>query len=647
MLSLPGDEFVRLLEVLREDGHRVIGPTVRDGAIVYDEIEGAHDLPRGIGDEQAPARYRLRQREDDALFGYVVGPHSWKRFVFPPSERLVTIRRRDEAPQATAVLPAPEPVAFVGVRACEIAALDVLDRTFVGGPHVDPRYAARRSGAFVLAVNCLEPGELCFCASMGTGPRAEAGYDLCLTELGDRFLLEVGSPRGQAVVDRLAVTPATPVDEQTLDRGIAGACASMGRAMDPRGLPELLFGNLDHAQWDDVAERCLSCGNCTQVCPTCFCQSKEHPTVVGDDTAAQVRSWDSCFTDDHAAVHGGTFRPTIKDRYRQWLTHKVGSWVSQYGVSGCVGCGRCIAWCPVGIDITEEVAAIRADPAPPVPMPPAPVPHVVAGDAYVPRPARVLAVVRETDDVVTLEIEAPPGFEAAPGQFNMLSLPGVGEPPISVAGRRGAAIQHTIRAVGPATEALCALRRGDELGLRGPFGSGWPLALARERPVIAIAGGIGLAPLRAAIEDMLADPEHFRSVRLLYGARTPDDLLYDQELLAWCRQHPQFKASVTVDRGSPSWAGNVGVVTTLMRRKELPADGVYFLCGPEIMMRFVTDELLAIGVSARDIWLAMERNMHCGIGQCGRCQYGPWFVCKDGPVFSYESIAMLFGREGF
>ncbi|MGK4003589.1 4Fe-4S dicluster domain-containing protein [Sorangium sp. So ce1036] len=637
----------RLFDALRAEGYRVVGPTVRDGAIVYDTIEGPSELPIGVRDEQAPGRYRLVRRGDDACFGFVVGPHSWKNLLFPPEERLYEATRRPDGRVGfTPVLPADPPYAFVGVRACELAAIEVQDRIFAEGPAIEPRYAARRRRAFLVGVNCLEPGDLCFCASAGTGPRVDHGADLTLTELTDVFLVEAGSERGRALLERLPTRPATLAEVDRLEQGTAEARGRMGRAMDMNGLPDLLFGNLDHPRWDDVAARCLSCGNCTLVCPTCFCSSAHDASDLSGAEATRVRTWDSCFSEEHAAIHGQNFRPTLKDRYRQWLTHKVGSWVPQFGVSGCVGCGRCIAWCPVGIDITEEVAAIRADARAPAALPAHRPPAAAAEDALVPTPAVVSAVVRETADVVTLHITPAAPIRHAPGQFMMLSLPAIGEVPISISGADDDALEHTIRDVGAATHALVELAAGQELGLRGPYGTAWPLDEARGRPVVVVAGGIGLAPLRGAIRAMLDRPKDYPSVRLFYGARTPDDILFVREMLGWV-DRPSFRMDVTVDRAGPGWRGHVGVATRLLRREALPEDGTYLLCGPEVMMRFTIEALAAAGVPADRIHVSMERHMKCAAGFCGRCQYGPWFICKDGPVFRYDRLSLLFGREGF
>jgi NAD(P)H-flavin reductase len=362
--------------------------------------------------------------------------------------------------------------------------------------------------------------------------------------------------------------------------------------------------------------------------------------------SSHVRTWDSCFSEEHASIHGANVRPTIVDRYRQWLTHKVGSWVSQFGVSGCVGCGRCIAWCPVGIDITEEVAALRQGAHPPVAMPTWTPPEAAAPDALAPQEAEVIAVTRESSDVVTLHVVPEKPFVHAPGQFTMLSIPAVGEIPVSISGTDGLALEQTIRSVGAVSRALVDLRPGGRLGVRGPYGKGWPLDEARGHPVVVVAGGVGLAPMRSALRHMLDRPLDYPDVRLFYGARTPDDILFLREMLGWlCR--PGFRFEVTVDRAGPAWRGHVGVVTRLLRAAPLPDDVRCFVCGPEIMMRFALDTLGAVGVANDRIHLSMERHMKCAAGFCGRCQYGPWFVCKDGPVFRYDRIAPIFGHEGF
>lgn len=357
-----------LLGALRGRGYEVIGPRARDGAIVYDEVRGVGDLPEGWTDEQEAGRYRLRRRADRALFGYNVGPHSWKRFLFPPEQLLWRARRSDGALSIEANdAPAPR-YAFLGMRACELAAVRVQDRVFLGGPHVDAVYEARRADAFFVAVNCGQAAAPCFCVSMDTGPRATQGYDLALTEIlepdgGSHFIAEAGSTSGAEVLAGLPSRPAREADREAASEASDRAASQMARSLDADGIRELLYENATHPRWAETAERCLSCANCTMVCPTCFCSTVEDVSDLSGEAAERRRKWDSCFTMDFSYLVGGSVRGSGAARYRQWMTHKLGSWIDQFGTSGCVGCGRCIAWCPVGIDITEEAAALRA-PAP-------------------------------------------------------------------------------------------------------------------------------------------------------------------------------------------------------------------------------------------------------------------------------------------
>jgi ferredoxin len=355
-------DFQRLLDALTESGYQVVGPTVRDGAIVYDEIASESDLPVGLTDEQDAGGYRLKRRPDQALFGYVVGPQSWKKFLFPP--RLLLWRARRNA-DGFAITEGPRdsaPLACLGVRSCELHAIAIQDKVFL---QTDPVYRARREALFLIAVNCTQAGGTCFCVSMKTGPRARAGFDLSLTEVldGERhhFVVEVGSERGAEILGRLPQRAASADEAAEIDRAEERASQQMGRSMETAGIKELLYRNYENPRWAQVAERCLSCANCTLVCPTCFCSSVEEVTDLTGEHAERWRSWDSCFTMDFSHIHGGSVRTSTRSRYRQWLTHKLGTWIDQFGTSGCVGCGRCITWCPVGIDITEEVRAIRED----------------------------------------------------------------------------------------------------------------------------------------------------------------------------------------------------------------------------------------------------------------------------------------------
>ncbi len=357
------DDFQRLLDVLQKQGYELIGPTIREGAIAYDTIASVEDLPVGWTDEQDGGTYRLQQRNDRMLFGYAVGPHSWKKYLFSPKLRLWQAQRQGGEIEMIPTAPESPKRAFIGVRSCELEAIAIQDKVFLEGAAVDPHYRARRNNLFILAVNCARAGGTCFCVSMQTGPQATTGFDLALTEIlagkHHYFVLEVGSESGAEVLSQVPHTVATEEQQEKAEEVVAQTAQQMGRRLDTQGIKELLYDNLEHPRWDDVASRCLTCANCTLVCPTCFCSTVEDTTDLKGDRAERWRVWDSCFTMDFSYLHGGSVRASAKSRYRQWLTHKLATWIDQFGTSGCVGCGRCITWCPVAIDITEEVKAIR------------------------------------------------------------------------------------------------------------------------------------------------------------------------------------------------------------------------------------------------------------------------------------------------
>ncbi len=357
MRHIDREGFATLLASLAHRGYRLIGPTVRDGAIVMDEIEGPDDLPRGVREVQGPGVYRLERTDDDRLFAWAHGPDAAKRFLFPPSEIIQTGHRNPDG--AVSVTPAPLPdirYAFIGLRACDIAAIEIQDRVFLVA---DPAYRARREGAVFIGVNCELPGSTCFCVSMGTGPRCSNGFDIALTELDDGFTAEAGTPVGAALLDDLRAVAAT-VEQITASHDVTEAAVShMGRSLDTEDLPGLLTRNREHPRWDQVAARCLTCTNCTMVCPTCFCHDLTDGISLDGAEATRDREWASCFSEEFTHMASGEVRTSGRARYRQWLTHKFDVWHAQFGTSGCVGCGRCITWCPVGIDVTEEIAAIR------------------------------------------------------------------------------------------------------------------------------------------------------------------------------------------------------------------------------------------------------------------------------------------------
>jgi sulfhydrogenase subunit beta (sulfur reductase) len=372
-ISARGDSFTldpdsgldALVRALAVDGYRVVGPRVRGGAIVYDDVERGADLPTGVTVQQSAGSWRLTTDSGPTRFSWTPGADSWKRFVFPPHQEVLRVRRVDGSFAMTRPPSPDRPLALLGARDCEISALDILDRVLLDPHHPDPRYAERRADTFVVAVTCGEPSATCWCTSMGGGPQPRASYDIRLTEViegGHRLVADAGSDRGHALLVRISTTDATEEDHAAADAVAATATSSMPARLPGADIPSLLAG-MHHPHWDDVAARCLSCANCTMVCPTCFCSTLSDTAALGADHAAgaeaiRIQAWASCFQFDHSNLAGHPVRATTLSRYRQWLTHKLSTWPEQFGTMGCVGCGRCTTWCPAGIDLVEEAAVL-------------------------------------------------------------------------------------------------------------------------------------------------------------------------------------------------------------------------------------------------------------------------------------------------
>ncbi len=356
-------EFDNLIKKLKEKGYKTIGQTIQNGAIIYSEINSSEDFPIGFTDVQKPGFYRLEQTDNGAYFNFVVGPQSWKKFLYPSIQKLFTIYNqnnkleieREEVPQIK--------YAFIGMRSCEINSIEIQDRVFFGGEYQNNRYKDLRKNALIVAVNCSKAEANCFCTSMGTGPEVKSGYDILLTEILNSsehfFIIEAGSEKGEEIIEELNTKEASEADLSAKKKVIQNTISQIQKFLDTENLKDILLKNLESPLWDEVAKRCLACGNCTMVCPTCFCMTVEDYTDLQKTKAERIQKWDSCFTLEYSYIHGGSIRVSIGSRYRQWLTHKLASWHEQFGTSGCVGCGRCITWCPVGIDITEEASRIK------------------------------------------------------------------------------------------------------------------------------------------------------------------------------------------------------------------------------------------------------------------------------------------------
>lgn len=357
------EDLQKILDQLNSLGYQTIAPTIQDNTVVYNQISKIEQLPIGFIDEQEGGFYRLEKHSKPTFFSYTVGANSWKKYLHPPKVKLWQIKRKNKQMEFVKEDSVASKLAFIGVRACELNAILIQDRVFLKDKFVDPIYAERRKDVFIVAVNCARATKTCFCVSMDTGPKVKSDYDLALTEVIEKdkhfFVVDIGTEKGRQLLENIPQKAAKAQEKRLAESIVEKTAQNMGRSLNTENIKEILYRSYENPSWDEVAKRCLTCANCTMVCPTCFCTTVEDTTDLIGDIAERWRKWDSCFTGDFSYIHGGNVRDSTKSRYRQWLVHKLGAWIDQFDSSGCVGCGRCITWCPVGIDITEQLTIIR------------------------------------------------------------------------------------------------------------------------------------------------------------------------------------------------------------------------------------------------------------------------------------------------
>jgi len=613
-----------LVEGLAEE-MEVVGVKTRQGKYVYDNISSFDELCLNYDvTVTSPTRYLLPAKE--TLFKFEIGEDSK---IEPVLDK--------------------QPRAILGIHPYDIKAIELLDEVFMSD-NPDPNYIARRQNTIIIGVDCLNPSAKSFADSMGTNT-TETGFDLLLTDIGnDNYVVTVGSEKGAGLLSQhTQFREATGDDIIRQKEAKEAALAKYQVSLDvPRErLPRLLEGSYDDPYWESRSETCLSCGSCVMVCPTCFCFDVQDEISLNLKEGERHRQWDGCMLVDFAKVATGeNFRHDKASRFRHRMYRKGKYVIERYGMTGCVGCGRCAIACLAEIASPLETFNALAESARDKAAAQRIAREAVsANELYTPRPAQLVGVTELTPREKVFEFKLKDGKKLGhqPGQFVEVSVMGIGEAPISISSSptRSDSFQLSIRNVGDVTSALHNLNTGASIGIRGPFGNGFPLGALEGKDILLVAGGIGLFPLRSLIQYILDRRSSFGKVSLLFGARSPAERLFIDELDAYS-QNPDIEYLETVDRGNENWQGNVGVITTLIPRIDIdPAKTMAVVVGPPIMYRFVIVELKKRDIPDDNIVMSLERRMKCGVGKCGHCQINGVYVCQEGPVFTLAQLRNL------
>jgi NAD(P)H-flavin reductase/formate hydrogenlyase subunit 6/NADH:ubiquinone oxidoreductase subunit I len=575
-----------------------------------------------------------------------------KKYFFPQRETLVTY---NVANGFSGKDPADlKPTVILGVHPYDIAALLHMDEIF-RETKSDPYYFEKRKSSIIIGINIQNMSKWCFAPQMGTAT-IDYGYDLMLTDLGNRYAINIGSQKGEQLLDKYAqnVTDALARDVQAVGQKKQEIINMSQQKFDfPTELiPEILSKTYDYSGfWEEHSKNCLACGSCVLVCPTCYCFDVKDDPNLSLDSGERVRTWDGCLLEDFAKIASGeNFRPTRPTRYRHRYFKKGKYLFDRFGFVSCVGCGRCSSNClpdianPVNLfnDMYKEVlnmgVQIEAPTEPEVNI------KTEGNINYVPKLATIVNKVPMTTNEMLFEIKLDDGsiLNQVPGQFVQVSVFGVGEAPISVSSSptKKDAFQLCVRKIGNVTTRLHMLNIGDKIGIRGPFGHGFDPEFLKGKDLLFVAGGLGIAPLRSLFNYVLDNRADYGRVILLYGCKEPRELLFGDEMAALKkRDDVEYKPTVDWCPENELWTDNIGVITTLIPKVNFDPENIYaIVVGPPIMYKFVIADLKKRNVPDDHIILSLERRMKCGVGKCGHCQINQIYVCKDGPVFNYSKI---------
>jgi sulfite reductase subunit B len=600
----------------------------------------------GVKPKQGKFVYGKLNSFDELCLDYDVTVLPPTKFLMPAKEKLLRYKMGGDANFEPVIETRPQ--ALLGVHPDDINAVELLDEVFMT-INPDPNYIARRKNTVIIGMDCLHPSPKSFAASMGTR-LAESGFDLLLTDIGIGYVVTVGSKNGAELLNKYANPREVTGEEIAKQKAAQDAALSRYQlALDvpKERLLKMLEENYDNPYWETRSKTCLSCGSCVMVCPTCFCFDVQDDVALNLQKGERYRRWDGCVLVDFAKVASGeNFRHDKASRFRHRIFRKGKYILEKYGRAGCVGCGRCSIACLA--EIASPVEAFNAV---------AEASHAkeealrimrearVQAELYLPRPAKLVKIAElgAKEKVFDFKFSDGKPLGQRPGQFVEVSIPGLGEAPISVSSSptRPENFQLAIRNVGSVTQAIHNLKEGAVVGIRGPFGNGFPMDFLKGKDLVFLCAGIGLFPLRSLVQYVLDKHSEFGRVIILSGARTPGDMMFREEQAEWSKR-PDVEFLSTVDKGDASWTGNVGVITTLIPKIKIDLNKtVAVVVGPPIMYRFAIIELKKVNLADENIIMSLERRMKCGVGKCGHCQINGVYVCQEGPVFSLAQLRGL------
>ncbi len=584
-----------------------------------------------------------------------------KEFLFEMKEKLYDWKKKQDG---SFEIKAPEynreTKILFGIRACDAYAIAYMDKFFTEN-FVDANYIARREATYVVALNCETPGEGCFCTSTDTGPFASRGADLIFTPIDDKYLVEAGTGKGNKLIDA-ARNLFMKAEQGMLDRKaelLEKVKSSFNTEIDLRDVKDLLERNYDNPIWDQFTAKCVECNGCTFVCPTCVCFNVTEKAE--DNEGSRHRCWDSCqssFFTRNAGDHN-TRNETSKFRYRIYDKLKYIS--DKFGMNGCVGCGRCMATCLGHISFIDIVNALREyEQKNPVTETKETKPETVHSSTqnkendhdcscsiYIPQVAVIKEIHNETDDIkrfiVQYEDKSLHQNYKYHGQFFEITVFGVGEIPISIpwAPSNKEYFEFVIKKVGKVTTAIHNMKAGDKIGLRGPFGRGFPMKEMEGSDVLFIGSGVGLAPVRTAILYALENKEKFGKIVVISRAMTYDGMIYKEDVAKW-KEIDNVDVYYALAKPTDKVEGYYGKLDQLFGELDLDWKNTKAVaCGSPKRIKLIAKDLVNLGMDSRNIFTTLETHMRCGVGKCGHCKVGSKYMCLDGPVFSYEEMLEL------